>query len=102
MRDTTGPALYQLSETEALDAMREFLLLHEGHGRDTASDLAALLLWLPDGFLADSAVWIDWLMCIRRVKGLDDSEEAALRDAITGGGWLAREVAARLAKLSDA
>lgn len=57
-------------------------------------------IW-SDGFLIDAAVWIDWLKCIRKVKGLDSSEEAALSDAVAGGGWLARESAARLTKLAS-
>ena len=98
MRQKGVRALYQLSETEALDAMQEFLWLHADHGSDTPTDLAILVLREEDGWPLDAAVWIDWLVCLRKVKGLEATRDAALQDAIQGGGCLGREAAAWVEK----
>jgi hypothetical protein len=98
MTDGTNFALYELSEAEAFDAMREFLSLHEGH-EDSALDLVILTLRDPGEVPTDAAVWIDWLMCVRKVKGLEATEEAALQDAVSSGGWIGRGAAVRLAEL---
>lgn len=97
MSDTTNFAQYQLSEGEAFDAMREFLKLHEGH-HDSPIDLILLLLRQPHEVPNDAAVWIDWLVCIRKVKGLEATQDAAIQDAIAGGGWMGREAAAWVAR----
>ena len=89
---------YQLSEGEALDAMREFLSLHQGHA-DSPFDLVLLLDREPGEVPQDAAVWIDWLICVRKAKGLDATEEGALEDAVASGGWIGRMAAARLAEL---
>lgn len=98
MSSDVTAARYQLSEAEALDAMQEFLSLHHGHA-DTPPDLALLLVRKAGEAPADAAVWIDWLICIRKAKGLDATEEAALGDAVASGGWVGREAAARLQQL---
>ncbi len=78
--------------------MREFLLLHEEHD-DKPVDLILLLLREPGDVPGDAAVWIDWLSCVRRVKGLDATKEAVLEDAVASGGWIGRSSAAYLANL---
>lgn len=98
MSDDTNFAQYQLSEAEAFDAMREFLSLHEGH-QDSPYDRALLVHRQPGEVPNDPAVWIDWLICVRKAKGLEVTEEAALQDAVASGGWIGRAAAARLAEL---
>jgi hypothetical protein len=100
MTDDTNFSQYQLTEAEAFDAMREFLSLHEGH-EDSPFDLGLLVLRGPGDVPNDPAVWIDWLMCVRKAKGLEATEEAALQDALASGGWIGRTAAARLAELRD-
>jgi hypothetical protein len=100
MSDDTNFAQYQLSEAEAFDAMREFLSLHEGH-EDSPVDLVLLLLRQPGEVPTDPAVWIDWLICVRKAKGLTATEGAALEDASASGGWIGRSAAAHLAKLRN-
>jgi hypothetical protein len=72
---------FQLTEHEALNAMREYLLLHRDH-KETPAELALDLYLEADGTLTDSAVWIDWISCIRKAKGDDGSHESAALEEI--------------------
>ena len=78
----------------------KFLSLHQDHA-ESPFDLVLLVDRKSGDVPEDAAVWIDWLICVRKAKGLQATEEAALGVAVASGGWIGRTAAARLAKLRD-
>ena len=58
-----------LTEKEAYEAM--FAFLEQLYNRTQSGDLGSLLGdmgYLPDGDIADPAVWHEWLECVSKAK----------------------------------
>jgi hypothetical protein len=61
--------VYELSETEAFQAMRLFLAQFYRRAGDDLATLMADVSIEADGGPLDPAAWEDWMACVRAVKG---------------------------------
>jgi hypothetical protein len=61
--------MYELSESEAFQAMSLFLTQFAKRAGDDLATLLADITIDADGGTFDPAAWDDWIACVRAVKG---------------------------------
>ena len=61
--------MYQLSESEAFEAMARFLAEFYSRAGNDMDTLLADITIEADGGTLDPAAWEDWVRCVRAVKG---------------------------------